>query len=595
MDCSNVTEYFNIGLVNYKNKEYHKALPMFLLAASKQNAMSQFYLGRMFENGQGTLQDIKQAHFYYLQSGNEGCGMAQHYLGQLNRHGCSGMPKDYSQAVNWFTREFDKSKSCDYLPGHSYHLTGQIYEEGGFGIEKSYDMALYWYHKADENRYAGAAFSIGLIYRKGKGVKQNYKQAIDWFLKAASNKDYAEKAYYNLAVIFIAGGNGIEKNFRQALDWLMKSVDRGSTHGMLAIGKIFRDGGFGVDKNHKKALDWFLEAAKTKSLTAYYNIGLIYRSGGYGVDISYPNSQYWTMKGARIGHLDSQYGMGLLYTFRTDEKQDFRQAFSWFQSAANNKHSHSQFYVGFFYEKGYGVDKSYENAMSWYKKSADNGQFSAYSSIGLLYHKGLGVAQDHGKALEMYRKVINMTGGHLDYGSAFHGIGLLYQEGKIFPQSHETAMHYFLMAAELNSAEACNSIGNIYNSGDGVIIDHKNAFKWYSKCTKLVEDNFDFCDEGLFNLGLMYFHGLGTHVSFEMALVYLKKSVKQGNDKAQTYIDRVHRQHAQEAQGYQLLLDMIYSFGEEASGNKENVDILMNHSDGVIEHGQKELKQNSTS
>ena len=64
---------------------------------------------------------------------------------------------------------------------------------------------------------AGAQFSLGGMYLRGKGVPQDYREAAKWFRLAADQGD--ADAQFGLGVMY-AGGLGVPQDYVQAHKWL---------------------------------------------------------------------------------------------------------------------------------------------------------------------------------------------------------------------------------------------------------------------------------------------------------------------------------------------------------------------------------------
>jgi TPR repeat protein len=94
---------FNDGVVAYAMRQYDKAFQTFLpLAQTSNHALSQYYLGMMYLNGQGVSQDYKEAGKWFLNASQQGVSQAQYRLGEMYANG-KGLPQDFEQAFAWFS------------------------------------------------------------------------------------------------------------------------------------------------------------------------------------------------------------------------------------------------------------------------------------------------------------------------------------------------------------------------------------------------------------------------------------------------------------------------------------------------------------
>ena len=60
----------------------------------------------MYDNGEGTLKDPKQAFYWYKKSAEQGHATAQFNLGTMYIHG-EGTPKDLKQAAFWIKKSYE--------------------------------------------------------------------------------------------------------------------------------------------------------------------------------------------------------------------------------------------------------------------------------------------------------------------------------------------------------------------------------------------------------------------------------------------------------------------------------------------------------
>lgn len=89
------------GIIAHAMGKYDKALETLLpLAVSSAQPIAQYYVGYMYEMGQGISQDYKNAVSWYRKSAEKGIAQAQYRLGGLYANG-KGAPLDYEYAYAW--------------------------------------------------------------------------------------------------------------------------------------------------------------------------------------------------------------------------------------------------------------------------------------------------------------------------------------------------------------------------------------------------------------------------------------------------------------------------------------------------------------
>jgi TPR repeat protein len=101
--------HFFLGKLYYEGSStivpnYNEAYSWFMKAATSYyapNAKAQFFLGMMYQNGQGIEQDSIQAAQWYNQAALQGDPEAQYCLGLMYMNG-EGVAQDFIQAHIWF-------------------------------------------------------------------------------------------------------------------------------------------------------------------------------------------------------------------------------------------------------------------------------------------------------------------------------------------------------------------------------------------------------------------------------------------------------------------------------------------------------------
>jgi len=106
---------------------------------------------------------------------------------------------------------------------------------------------------------------------------------------------------------------------------------------------------------------------------------------------------------------------------------------------------------------------------------------------------------DYQTAIKEYRPLAEQGNRNAQYN-----MGLLYDFGNGVPQDHKEAHRWYEMAASQGHAEAQANLGVIYHKGEGVTQDFKQARKWF----ELAVANGDRL--AMLKLGLMYERGEGV-------------------------------------------------------------------------------------
>jgi len=134
---------FKAGADAYHRGDYATALRESQPLAEQGNALAQYQLGLLYDNGQGVRKDDTQARQWYEKSAEQGYAEAQVNLGIL----------------------------YDY----------------GRGVQQDFKKAVYWYRLSAKQGNHLAQRRLGLMYERGDGVQRDYIQAYMWYILGAAN------------------------------------------------------------------------------------------------------------------------------------------------------------------------------------------------------------------------------------------------------------------------------------------------------------------------------------------------------------------------------------------------------------------------
>ncbi len=93
---------FQAGMDARNRGDFAKAMREWQPLAEQDDARAQFYLGLLYENGDGVPEDYKKAREWYEKSAAQGEANAQFYLGLMSAFGRGG-PLDLVQAHMWYS------------------------------------------------------------------------------------------------------------------------------------------------------------------------------------------------------------------------------------------------------------------------------------------------------------------------------------------------------------------------------------------------------------------------------------------------------------------------------------------------------------
>ncbi len=160
------------GADAHRKGDYALALSVFRAAADMGDALSQFFLGGMYSEGQGVPQDYIEAVRWFRIAARQGKAEAQWALGVHYNNG-RGVPRSDTEAVRWFRLAAEQGYAA------AQRSLGQKYASGE-GVSRSDAEAVRWWHRAAEQGDAQAQSMLGGMYALGRGVPRNNVYAYQW-------------------------------------------------------------------------------------------------------------------------------------------------------------------------------------------------------------------------------------------------------------------------------------------------------------------------------------------------------------------------------------------------------------------------------
>jgi uncharacterized protein len=103
---------------------------------------------------------------------DQGDALAQFNLGFIYDNGW-GVSQDYAEAVKWYR------KAAEQEDVKAQYNLGQMYTRG-YGVQRNYDEAARWFRRAADQGNAGAQYYLGFMYETGRGVRDDLVQAYMW-------------------------------------------------------------------------------------------------------------------------------------------------------------------------------------------------------------------------------------------------------------------------------------------------------------------------------------------------------------------------------------------------------------------------------
>ncbi len=145
------------AIKDYEGGNYEKALEQFF--ATFKDIEAQYYLGKMYQNGQGVEENYSRAWSWYKRAAGKNHSDSSFELARMYEKG-QGVPQDWNEAGNWYLKA---AKSGNV---RAQARLGQMLIEG-VGMARDIYEGTEWLQKAAEGGHAGARGRLDEMYRRG--------------------------------------------------------------------------------------------------------------------------------------------------------------------------------------------------------------------------------------------------------------------------------------------------------------------------------------------------------------------------------------------------------------------------------------------
>lgn len=169
---------FNKALAAFKRGENYLAKRLLLPLAQQQYTGAEFYMGMIYDIGQGVAKSPAKAVHWYQRAAQKGYHPAQHNLAVAYAKGV-GVKQDLKKALRWWRRAARQGNT------DSQYNLGIIYATGNELVKRDLLKAEKWWRKAAINGDAMAQYNLGALYANGEKKVTSYCEAIRWWQESA--------------------------------------------------------------------------------------------------------------------------------------------------------------------------------------------------------------------------------------------------------------------------------------------------------------------------------------------------------------------------------------------------------------------------
>ncbi|ETN02359.1 hypothetical protein PPTG_16578 [Phytophthora nicotianae INRA-310] len=326
-------------------------------------------------------------------------------MGDLYYWGAHGVPRDHTQAYNYFNR----AAQAGNVNAQSA-VAGMLLK--GEGTAQDNVTAIKWYEQASEKNHTRALNGLGFIHFHGSGgVPENKTLALEYFERAALNKEDGDSIFN--AGYCHAKGLGTSVNVSRAMEFYdMAAREFGHFDAIFEMGKILMLGVSGVvPRNSERAVEYLKAACDGGQWGRVVRKGFdLYTNGEYErAVVAYHEAR-------ELGYPVATSNLAFLYDQRLLQLGNIaseRRALKYLLLAnTENGDRETLVRIGDYHYYGLaGMRKDPKVALRWYSRASAEGVAVGAFNVGQMYEFGDGVGVNLERAQRYYDRVLELSGG----------------------------------------------------------------------------------------------------------------------------------------------------------------------------------------
>ena len=181
-----------------------------------------------------------------------------------------------------------------------------------------------------------------------------------------------------------------------------------------------------------------------------------------------------SVRQAAEGNLEDQMNLAYMYLYGTNGvKQDYKEAFKYYEMAAKQKDPIALNNLGSLYFNGIGTERDIKKALTLFESASALGNDNASLNLGFIYLTGgTKNTERNTKAIELFQKSAQ-EGNKI----AQFMVGYAYYKGFILPQDYQKAFQS-IRAAAIDGAqidEAQMVLSDMYAKGEGITQNYQKS------------------------------------------------------------------------------------------------------------------------
>lgn len=512
----------DLQLVRQEHEQMHEVVASALSSevSSSQRREALVQLGDLYFYGNETLLasvNGTRALQFYAAAAEMGDSRAQFHVGVAYSYGMWGFPLDDAKAMlYYYYASLGEDIAAVMALGHR-HWYGLAAPNNCESAARYYEVAA---NKAVELREASLAKPAiyDMPHRRLKSVAETQHKKnmpsdsaiVDYYQFSAEKGD--PEATLSLATLYYYGARDLEQDLGKAASLFMRAYELGANGAAYHVGHIHGHG-LGVNQDNETAFQFLKEAAQDGSTSAQNELASMYLHGK-GTTVNHDQAIALFKSAAKQGSMEAFYNLGVLHMQGLGvgkyREPEYEVAHGYFQVAAHQGHTLSSHKLGHMSLHGIGTTRSCKNAVDSFKLVAERGEWDRLMVSAFKDFKN----QNYEAALNKY--VVMAQRG---YEIAQHNAAYLMDYDYVHVDTVEATVMLYKWAATQGNVDANLKIGDFFYYGKGGHpVDYTKASAHYSHASKRSNA------QAMFNLGLMYEHGVGVQQDFHLAKRYFDRA-----------------------------------------------------------------------
>ena len=441
--------YYRLSLSGLNRLEAHNR------DTSSPKSCFAYKLGKLYEKGNGTEQDLKKAALYYRRAADNGNKYAQFSLGNMylreeiapftqeNRTSLIRQGLDYlksSSDAGFAYASYTYAKTCEK---EAIEITDKE-------LQEHYQKAFAGFSKMlEERRDDNLLYRIGTMYYDGKGVEADPEAAYRCFQEAAELKN--ANAYYALGKT-CADPKSPHFEPDKATEYFQTAIDNGAEYARTALGDFYADKELPL-YDPGKALEQYLAARESDIASASYKLGKLYADKDFA-DYNPETAGCYFTEALENGNTMAAYQIGILYEDKESSLYNPGQAVRYYNTAYEAGNKFAACRLGRIYSEPEGDFYSPDSALSCFLYAHEHGNTSGTYGLGCLYTNPDSPIYDAATGLSYLQEAADAGNIH-----AMAKLGNIYLWGRLgIDKNEKLGLDWLRLSAELGNEHAKASL-----------------------------------------------------------------------------------------------------------------------------------------